>query len=193
MVNYWIINTAFICCQKFPTFHFYHFNYEFVVFKCFVVRKNRIHSYLFFGEILLRSKCTEYIYMMSNGLWQPYSINITHTTVYNHFNVEFWSNECCFCCVKYRQHTSKCYIYTWCFKLLACPTLFPSHRFNPRGRLCPMSNKETHIYDKSDSKWRQHKNRKIIKERMCIRCIIILSGNSRGFGKQLFYLPLHKK
>ncbi len=61
MVNYLIIKTAFIGCQKFPTFHFYHFNDEFVVFKCFVVRKNRIHPYLFLGDILLKSKCTEYI------------------------------------------------------------------------------------------------------------------------------------
>ncbi len=37
-------------------------NYEFVMFKCFVVRKNRnhggqpIHSFLFLGEILLKPK-----------------------------------------------------------------------------------------------------------------------------------------
>ncbi len=122
--------------------------------------------------------------------WIVTTIQYKH---YSHFciqscNLEFWSNKCCLCCVKYIQHASKCYIYTWCFKLMACPTLFPSRKFNPRGHLCPISNKETHIYDKSDRKWRQHKKRKNIKESMCLRCIIILSGSSRGFGKQLFFI-----
>lgn len=116
-------------------------------------------------------------------------VTTIHYKYYSHYciqspcNLEFWSNKCCFCCVKYIQHASKCYIYTWCCKFMACQTLFPSLKFNLSGRLCPIS--KTLIYDKSDSKWRQHKKNKNIKVRTCLWCIIILSGNSRGFRKQL--------